>query len=120
MGLAVGVLTVGNDADRLTLHVVELGVSTAEIEGDVVHPADGAFSQQAVVLGDGADEGVLRLVEVDGDVGVMHGSSSGFGGGGSRGRAGCGSCGGRSVGCGGDRDHLASQLADRLHQGLKP
>jgi len=74
--LAVGIFTVGNDADALTFDVMKLGVAAAEIEGDVVHPTNGPFSQQAVVLGDRANERILRLVEIDGNVSVgsRHGS----------------------------------------------
>ena len=32
----LGIFTVGNDADRLALDVVEMGVSTAQVEGDVI------------------------------------------------------------------------------------
>ena len=53
---------------------MQLGVTTGEVEGDVIHPADSPFRQQAVVVGHRADERILRLVKVDGNVGVGHGS----------------------------------------------
>ena len=95
VGLAVGVAALGDDADALALHILQLGLAAGQVEGDVVHPADGAFPHQAVVLGHGADEGILRLVGVDGDSGVGHG---GFGGG-----LGCGWLFGRRSRSGGFR-----------------
>ena len=65
MGLAIGIFTIGNDADGLAFDVVQLGVATLEVEGDVVHPTNRTFTQQAVVLGNGAQERGLGLIEID-------------------------------------------------------
>ena len=73
VGLPVGVFAIGNDADGLALEVAQLGLTTLEIKGDVVDPANRSFSQQAVVLRDRADEGIFGPVEIDGNVGVGHG-----------------------------------------------
>ena len=73
VGLAVGVLAVGNDADGLALEVAQLGLTTLEVKGDVVDPANCSFSQQAVVLRDRAHERIFGPVEIDGNVGVGHG-----------------------------------------------
>ncbi|SBO42923.1 protein of unknown function [Cyanobium sp. NIES-981] len=82
VGLAVGVGAIRNDADALALHVVELGITTGQVEGDVIHPADRPLGQQAVVLGDGSDERILGLVEVDRNGGVGHGGWFRWSGGG--------------------------------------
>ena len=67
---AVGVFTLRNDADALTLDVLQLGIAAGQIEGDVLDPTDAAFLNQGVVLGDSAKEGSLGLVSVDRNVGV--------------------------------------------------
>ena len=90
MGLAVGIFAIGNDADALAFDVVQ--VALGEVEGDVVHPADGPLVQQAVVAQHGAEVGLLRLVEVDRNGGVAgrwghrgRGRGLGWGGDGGRG-----------------------------------
>ena len=65
VGLAFGVLAVGNDADALAFDVVQLGITAFEVEGDVVHPADGAVLQQGIVLSDRAHKRIFGFVEVD-------------------------------------------------------
>ena len=124
---------------------MELGVTTGQVEGDVVHPADRPFSHKAVVVEHGAHEGGLGLIEIDRDVGVAHGGCSGIGsgwGGLGRGRLGLGlgglgagfggglrgRCGFRSRGAfrgsthrSGAHDPNAAAIArDRLHQRLEP
>ena len=76
VGFVVGIGSVRNDANALAFDVVE--VAPAEIKGDVVNPANCTIDKQGIVVDDCADERILRLVEVDGNVGVGHG---GFGSG---------------------------------------
>ena len=70
VGFAVGVFTLRNDADALTLDVLQLGIAAGQIEGDVLDPTDAAFLHQGVVLGDSAKKGRLGFVGVDRNVGV--------------------------------------------------
>jgi hypothetical protein len=140
VGLAVGVGAVGNDADALAFHVVKLGVTASQVEGDVVHPADGPISQEAVVIEHGADEGILRLVEIDGNFSVAHGGCGGLGvgwsrfclgvldglragfRGGLRGRRrfrGRGSFGDGGLRTAADHPDAAAVAGDRLHQRLE-
>ena len=70
VGFAVGVLTFGDDSDALAFDVLELRFTTGEIKGDVLDPTDTAFSNQRVVLGDGAEERRLGFVGIDRNVGV--------------------------------------------------
>ena len=71
VGFVVGIGSVWNDANALAFDVVE--VAPAEIKGDVVNPANCTIDKQGIVVDDRADERILRLVEVDGNVGVGHG-----------------------------------------------
>ena len=70
VGLACGILAIGNDADALALHVVQM--ASGEVEGDVVHASNGTLGKKAVIACHRADEGILGLVEIDGNVGVAH------------------------------------------------
>ena len=70
VGLAVGVLTLGNDADALALDVLQLGVTTGEIKGDVLNATDRTVLKQGIVLGDRPHERGFGLVGVDRNVGV--------------------------------------------------
>ena len=65
VGLAFGVFSIGNDADGLAFHVMQMGFTSAQVKGDVVHTTDRSFAQQAVVLGDRANKRSFWLVEVD-------------------------------------------------------
>ena len=44
---------------------MQMGITTAQVKGDVVHATNRSFAQQAVVLGDRADKRSFWFVEVD-------------------------------------------------------
>ena len=74
--LALRIGSFGNDADALTLDVLQLWISFGEVEGDVLDASDGTILHQRVIVLDFSQVRILWLVGVDRDVSV----GLGFGG----------------------------------------
>ena len=78
VGLALGVLAIGDDTDALAFHVVK--IAAGKVKADVVYPTNRPFPQEAVVAEDGGHEGILGLVKIHRHIGVGFGVVSHGGG----------------------------------------